>query len=593
MSMSGKGKKIVKKGRTPLAFMSYARFVDEHDQGQLTKFCERLSGEVQVQTGETFPIFQDRKDIHWGQQWQERIDNSLDEVTFLIPILTPSFFKSQKCREELEKFLEREKLLGRSDLILPVYYVGYSLLDDEVKRQTDDLAQIIAERQFADWRDLRFEPFTNTQVRKTLAQMAIQIREALESRQPIQEEVPLEKTPRVDPPLTGEEARQASLPEASTGEAAGIRPGPSEKTEPPTHIVHPMHRGDFVTITAAIQGADPGDRILVYPGLYEEDLVLDKPLELVGVGGPDEVIVQTKDKHVLLFKTTMGRVANLSLHQMGGVNWYGVNISQGRLELEDCDITSQSLSCVAIHAAADPRLRRNRIHDAKGGGVHVFDNGQGTLEDNDIFGNAQAGVGIEEGGNPTLRRNRIHDGKAGGVFVYENGQGTLEDNDIFGNTLSGVEIMEASNLTIRRNRIHDGKQNGVYVHDNGRGTLEDNDIFGNAYSGVEIKTGGNPTLSRNRIHDSQQGGVYIYENGQGTLEDNDIFGNARAGVRIQEGGNPTLRGNRINKNGYEAVWIDKGGGGIIEDNDLRENGGGPWDISADSEAKVKRARNLE
>ena len=56
--------------RQPAAFMSYVRFNDQHDDGQLTQFRERLSAEVRVQTGEEFLIFQDRNDIAWGQNWQ-------------------------------------------------------------------------------------------------------------------------------------------------------------------------------------------------------------------------------------------------------------------------------------------------------------------------------------------------------------------------------------------------------------------------------------------------------------------------------------------------------------------------------------------
>ena len=77
------------------AFMTYVRFVDQHDDGQLTQFRERLSAEVQVQTGEEFLIFQDRNDIAWGQNWKARIDEALDVVTLLIPIITPSFFLSR------------------------------------------------------------------------------------------------------------------------------------------------------------------------------------------------------------------------------------------------------------------------------------------------------------------------------------------------------------------------------------------------------------------------------------------------------------------------------------------------------------------
>src|SRR5215469_7369003 len=104
----------------PAAFMSYVRFNDQHDDGQLTVFRERLSTEVRAQTGEEFAIFQDRNDIAWGQNWQQRIDEALDAVTLLLVIITPSLFRSLACRSEIQRFRERERQLGREDLILPV-----------------------------------------------------------------------------------------------------------------------------------------------------------------------------------------------------------------------------------------------------------------------------------------------------------------------------------------------------------------------------------------------------------------------------------------------------------------------------------------
>jgi hypothetical protein len=136
--------------RQPAAFMSYVRFNDQHDDGQLTQFRERLAAEVRVQTGEEFPIFQDRNDIAWGQNWQTRIDETLDEVTLLLVIITPSFFRSPACRAEVERFLAREEELGRQDLILPVYYVSTPELDDPERRDADELAAVLASRQFAD-----------------------------------------------------------------------------------------------------------------------------------------------------------------------------------------------------------------------------------------------------------------------------------------------------------------------------------------------------------------------------------------------------------------------------------------------------------
>jgi parallel beta-helix repeat protein len=514
----------------PAAFMSYVRFNDAHDDGQLSQFRERLAAEVRAQTGEEFAIFQDRNDIAWGQNWQQRIDEALDAVTLLLVIITPSLFRSPPCRAEFGRFLGRERALGRADLILPVYYIGTREIDDSGLREADEMAAVLASRQFADWRELRFEPFTSPLVRKSIAQLASRMRDVF--WQPSA--------------ASARPARREQAPDSPVRSMERIRDESrvTAKTEPPTHVVDAFPgRGDFTTVSAAIKRAKPGDRILVRPGLYDEGLVVDKPLEILGDGPVSDIQIRARGADALLFQATIGRVANLTLRQAGGEGkWFGVDITQGRLDLEGCDIGSESLACVAIRNGADPRLRRNKIHDGKQSGVFVYDSGLGTLEDNDITGNANVAVSVRDGSNPTLRRNRIED---------------------------------------------------VLVHDGGLGTLEDNDITGSKGTGVEIRTGGNPTLRRNKIHDNKQSGVYVQNEGLGILEDNEITDNGYAGVSVQNGGNPTVRGNRINRNSYQGIWIRKGGRGVMENNDLTGNKKGAWLIEEHSEAKVTRARNKE
>jgi len=504
----------------PAAFMSYARFNDLHDNGQLTAFREQLAAEVQVQTGREFVIFQDRAGIAWGQNWKQRIEETLDVVTLLVPVITPGFFGSQACRGEVARFLDRERALGRSDLILPVYYVSAREMDDPALREADEIAAVLASRQFADWRELRFEPFTSPVARRAVAQLATRMRDTF--WQPAR--------PPANPAAPGSKPREAA---GAPSAVAGTGGRDTAKTEPPTHVVDAWGRGDFTTVGAAVKAAEAGDRIVVRPGLYTEAVVVDKPLEIVGDGPLADIEIRARNASTLVFQASIGRVANLTLRQAGGEGkWFAVNIRQGRLDLEGCDIRSQSLACVAIRDGADPRLRRNRIHDGKQGGVFVFDNGLGTLEDNDISANTLAGVEIKTGANPTLRRNNIHHNETSGVYVNEDALGTLEDNDITANNNSGVHIKTSSNPTLRRNNIHDNKAAGVYVHENGAGTLEDNDITANAMSGVDIRTGANPTLRRNRINRNLRVAVTIWDRGRGMLEDNDLTGNERGAWNI-------------------------------------------------------------
>lgn len=359
-----------------------------------------------------------------------------------------------------------------------------------------------------------------------------------------------------------------------------------------TLVVDQLHRGDYTTISAAIAAAQPGYLIKVRPGYYNEGIVIDKPLEIVGDGPVEEIVVRAGRGSVIGMSTSHAIVRNLTLRQTGG-DWFAVDIAVGSLVLEGCDISSAGASCVGVHDGANATMRKNRIHDGKDAGIHVYDQGQGVIEDNDIANNAKPGIAISTTGNPTIRKNRIHDGNDHGIFVYDQGQGVIEDNEIAGNARAGIGISTGGNPTVRKNHIHDGEDSGIHVYDEGEGIIEDNDIAGNALSGIVIRTGGNPFIRKNHIHDGQQSGIYVQDQGEGVIEDNDIAGNTRAGITVKTGGNPTVRKNRIRRNGLAAIRVYEDGAGTFEENDLRESKRGAWQIDESSRPLVKRSNNIE
>ncbi len=594
------------KKRQPAAFMSYVRFDDEHDNSRLTAFRKRLSEEVRLQTGEEFPIFQDRNDIHWGEAWNERINTSIDCVTFFICIITPSFFKSTACLSELERFLKREKSLKRNDLVLPVYYVDCPLIEDGVKTKNQRLAKAIkaiTSHNYTDWRNLRFQPLTSNQVRHAFAQLAVQIRDALKRTK----KTGKNRTKRTNStlklfPLVGSSQTSpgSQFPKhlvrppqdaEFSKEMLKIKKWLSFRIVPKTYIVNPK-RGRFHTIMDAIKEANHGERILIRPGYYNESLIIDKTLDIIGDGEPDEIQIQAIGKDAILFKATRGGVKNLTLKQSGDGAWYGIRILQGRLDLEYCNITSEGYACVGIYAGADPRLRENMIHKGRRYGIIVDENGQGTIEDNEICYNGTAGVFIRKDGNPTLRRNYIRHNVQSGVIVINKGQGIFEENDFFRNSYAGLEITTSGNPTLRRNRIYDSHEFGILVFENGNGIIEDNEILRNGI-GLKVVSGGNPILRRNRICDSEKSGALFQANAAGFLDENSICNNKNSGVELCSDSNPTLRNNFINKNRHFGLLVYDGGRGTIENNDLRGNDRGPWCIAPNCESKLIRSRNLE
>jgi hypothetical protein len=252
---------------------------------------------------------------------------------------------------------------------------------------------------------------------------------------------------------------------------------------------------EFATIGAAIAGASPGTRILVAPGVYAEGIVLDRPVEIVPDrdAGPGAVVVEAAESSCLLMATGYAVVRGLVLRGCTGLErrtCFAVDVPQGHLVLEDCEVTSDALAGVAIRGrSACPVLRRCQIRDGKGSGVFVHEGGTGTLEDCAVVGNALAGIEVGRDGNPTLRRCVILDGRGPGVYVSLGGAGTFEDCAVSGNGGAGVEIGWLGRPVLRRCRVTHNGQHAVRLYDGGGGTFETCDLSGNALGAWDVADG--------------------------------------------------------------------------------------------------------
>ena len=105
--------------------------------------------------------------------------SSSDDAVFLIPIITPSYFASEPCRQELKQFVDRENAASFKELILPIYYIDTPQLEDEYKRETDLLAQTVAHHNHVDIRKLRHRDITSYDARQEIKKLATALFERL------------------------------------------------------------------------------------------------------------------------------------------------------------------------------------------------------------------------------------------------------------------------------------------------------------------------------------------------------------------------------------------------------------------------------
>lgn len=295
-----------------------------------------------------------------------------------------------------------------------------------------------------------------------------------------------------------------------------------QKFEPKTYVVDGTGKGDYVSINAAIEAANPGYKILIRPGIYQESLVVQKPLNIIGDGERGEIEVRAQGQVTLEFRATEGRISNLKLRQIGdgNRNFHCVVIDLGGPVLDECDIAGGGAG-IAIRNGANPFVHRNIVHNCQIGVMIV--NSKGRLWENEIYGNSAFGVLIGQNSNATLSRNFIHDSGIC-VSVVDGSQVLLEENNISRATDSGV-LIDKSNLTMRDNKIHKCKD-GVSAYNNAWINLEKNEIVDNFDYGLVINKGSNATVRSNRISNNVRG-IFVGEDIGGTIENNDLRGNTK------------------------------------------------------------------
>jgi parallel beta-helix repeat protein len=389
------------------------------------------------------------------------------------------------------------------------------------------------------------------------------------------------------------------------------QPDPVQSQQPehsfPTLVVSPHEAGAYRRIGEAMARAEPGSRIILHPGTYQEKLVLDKPLEIIGDGPVADIIIETKGTTSIQMKTDYARLRGLTIRARAQPQkpdqaragekareslFFAVDIAQGRLTIEECNLSSETLACVAIHGpASNPIVWRCNIHNSKGVGFFFYNQGRGIIEACNIEGNAKAGIWITQKSSPCIRRCTIHRSKQDGIHIGEKASGTIEECEIFENGQAGITIKQESTPLVRWCKIHHQKRGyGVHVFDGGAGILESCEVFENGEAGFAVTQQGNPLVRQCTIHHEEKQGLLVLDEGRGLFEGCELADNGSAGVVIGQEGNPTLRQCTIRNGEQVGVLVRDNGTGQLEDCTIVENGHAGVEIRQHSNPVIRRCQ---
>ncbi|MCG7344045.1 right-handed parallel beta-helix repeat-containing protein [Sporosarcina sp. ACRSL] len=374
----------------------------------------------------------------------------------------------------------------------------------------------------------------------------------------------------------------------------------------------------YKTITEAIKNVLPGTTIVIEPGIYNEKVVIDREIKLIGNGPVEDIVLYCENDSALMMRTEFATVQGITIRQGGQAkedeHYYAVDLTMGSLSMTDCSITSSIgngirianlgtnpviQGCevyenngigIFITNEANPSIKDCRIYDNVQNGVLVQENGRGTIEGCEIRTNSFPNIATTSGADPLSKGCKIYKSPSNGVWAYENGKGTFQDCEIYGNAYSNVCIVTNSDPHFVNCQIHTGEENGIWVKEKGRGRFEECNIHSNKFPNINIESEANPAIKESRIYNSEQSGIIIHNKGFGSITNCEISDNTYSNIVISTEANPEIIGSMISNSEKNGILVSDKGLGSIKDCEISGNTFSNVVISNESNPIIKNCQ---
>ncbi|MFC1421185.1 right-handed parallel beta-helix repeat-containing protein [Streptacidiphilus cavernicola] len=296
--------------------------------------------------------------------------------------------------------------------------------------------------------------------------------------------------------------------------------------------------GEYATMAEALAAAEPGDTVTIGPGVYRENVLLDKPLTVRAADGPGTVRIEPAAGTALTLLAS-ATVGGLVLEGQDG-SAPAVLIAAGQGELTDCRISTRSSVGIEVRGGAGPyAVRRCTVDNPGGLGIRIADAAAALFEECEVLSAAQAGVVVRTGATARLERCRVHHATGAGLVLT--GEGSAVD-------AVGCEFYEING-------------NGVQAEDRSTGRLDDCAVHRVTDNGLALDSEARLELVGSRIHDIPENGADLRGRSVLVLEQTVLRSFGKNGLSVWDAGSAVEATGCELRDGtgdYPAVWVIDG-----------------------------------
>jgi nitrous oxidase accessory protein len=296
--------------------------------------------------------------------------------------------------------------------------------------------------------------------------------------------------------------------------------------------------GQYSDINSALTAAQPGQTIVVEPGIYQEHLTIDKPLTLLGQEGA--VIDGGGQGNIILIKQTQGvTVSGLTLRDSGGpavLPYAGVkvvesqNITVDHLKMSEIEhgvYLEQSSHCLVD--ANQISGKTNLPSQDRGDGIGLWKSEYNLFTNNHVW-NVRDGIKFDFSSFNEVSYNKFDHLRYGIHYMYSDDN--TFDHNLFEYNVAGATPMFSKRIQFTNNifaHMPGERAYAILLQDSDDGVIKDNLIM-QSNVGLYFDHSSNNVVEGNMIISC---GVAIHVSGTST--ENKFAGNTIENNVIQVG----------------------------------------------------------
>ena len=245
---------------------------------------------------------------------------------------------------------------------------------------------------------------------------------------------------------------------------------------------------DYRSIQDAINEALEGDIIFVRAGIYRENLVIEKPLILIGEGsgrtlldggaGDYTILVKGGRKVVIAGFTITGGGAAIGVEGRGA----GLQIYNSSRVLVLWNHFTGNRMAIYVHTSSSILIAENAIYSNREG-IYLTGSSSVTILENTLTDNPHFGIHLTSSKASKILRNTIMGG-VNGIYLY----GGSDENEISENLIrgGGMLILDSSHNTITNNAF---AGEGIFFSNSYANIVSGNEVNGEPIIYLEMAFG--------------------------------------------------------------------------------------------------------